>query len=74
MRRHCQRLQGGGMDSMTLTEILTIVAIVIAPIMAVQVQKWLEVFREEKALDIQNAYGYACGRCFSGTRAGTQYD
>lgn len=33
---------------MTLTDFLTIIAIVIAPIVAVQVQKRLEVFREER--------------------------
>lgn len=34
--------------SMTLTDFLTILAIIIAPIVAVQVQKKLEVFREER--------------------------
>lgn len=33
---------------MTLTNILTIAAILLAPLVAVQVQKWLEVFREER--------------------------
>ena len=33
---------------MTLNEVLTIVAIVIAPVVAVQVQKRLEVFREQR--------------------------
>ena len=33
---------------MTLTEILTITAILLAPVAAVQIQKWLEVFREER--------------------------
>lgn len=34
---------------MTLNEWLTILAIVLAPVFAVQVQKWLEIFREERA-------------------------
>ncbi|QOR38570.1 hypothetical protein HNO52_08650 [Billgrantia diversa] len=33
---------------MSLNDILTIVAILLAPIAAVQVQKWLEVFREQR--------------------------
>ena len=38
---------------MTLNEFLTIAAIVLAPVMAVQVQKWLEVFREERGRRLQ---------------------
>ena len=34
---------------MTLTDILTILAVFLAPVVAVQVQKWLEVFREQRA-------------------------
>lgn len=33
---------------MTLTSILTVLAVFLAPVVAVQVQKWLEVFREER--------------------------
>jgi hypothetical protein len=33
---------------MTLNEFLTILAVLLAPLLAVQVQKWLEVFREER--------------------------
>ncbi len=33
---------------MTLNEILSILAILLAPLVAVQVQRWLEVFREER--------------------------
>ncbi len=35
---------------MTLTDVLTIVAIICGPILAVQVQKWLERFKEKKRL------------------------
>jgi len=34
---------------MKLAEVLTIIAILLAPIVAVQVQKWLELFREDRA-------------------------
>ncbi len=33
---------------MALNEVLMIVAIILAPVIAVQVQKWLEIFREER--------------------------
>lgn len=34
---------------MKLAEVLTIVAVLLAPVVAVQVQKWLELFREDRA-------------------------
>lgn len=40
------------MNDMTLTNILMVAAVVIAPILAVQVQKWLEVFREQRGRKI----------------------
>lgn len=40
------------MNEMTLTNILMVAAVVIAPILAVQVQKWLEVFREQRGRKI----------------------
>jgi hypothetical protein len=40
------------MNDMTLTNILMVAAVLIAPILAVQVQKWLEVFREERGRKI----------------------
>lgn len=36
------------MDKVSLTDILMIAAVVIAPLAAIQVQKWLEIFREER--------------------------
>jgi len=40
------------MNDMTLTNILMVAAVGIAPILAVQVQKWLEVFREQRGRKI----------------------
>jgi hypothetical protein len=34
---------------MKLAEVLTIIAVLLAPVVAVQVQKWLELFREDRA-------------------------
>lgn len=36
------------MNNVTLTDLVMIVAVVVAPIFAVQVQKWLEIFREQR--------------------------
>ena len=35
--------------SMKLAEVLMIIAVLLAPVVAVQVQKWLELFREDRA-------------------------
>jgi len=34
---------------MKLAEVLTVLAVLLAPVVAVQVQKWLELFREDRA-------------------------
>jgi hypothetical protein len=44
--------QGDYMSSVTFTDSLMVAAIVIAPILAVQVQKWLEIFREQRGRKI----------------------
>ena len=39
---------------MKLAEVLTIVAVLLAPIVAVQVQKWLELFREAESAKVMD--------------------